>query len=49
MLPQLHKWMAEAGGGIELEFDQRHPYVAPTRTDVSNPFWVAFKRATDDL
>lgn len=41
--------MAEAGGGIELEFDQRHPYVAPNPTDASNPFWLAFKQATDEL
>ncbi|KAH8419378.1 hypothetical protein KR222_010034 [Zaprionus bogoriensis] len=46
---QLHSWMAEAGGGIELEFDQRHPYVPPTATDDSNPFWLAFKSATDEL
>lgn len=41
--------MEEAGGGIELEFDQRHPYVPPTATDESNPFWLAFKQATDEL
>ncbi|EDW03378.1 GH11206 [Drosophila grimshawi] len=48
-ITQLNTWMAEAGGGIELEFDQKHPYVPPTATDASNPFWLAFKSATDEL
>ncbi|ALC40179.1 maker593 [Drosophila busckii] len=46
---QLQRWMTEAGGGIELEFDQQHPYVPPTATDDSNAYWLAFKRATDEL
>ncbi|EDW04843.1 GH11748 [Drosophila grimshawi] len=48
-ITQLNTWMSEAGGGIELEFDQKHPYVPPTATDASNPFWLAFKSATDEL
>ncbi|KAM8716719.1 hypothetical protein ACLKA7_003570 [Drosophila subpalustris] len=46
---QLNKWCEEAGGGIEIEFEQKHPYVKPTAIDDDNPFWVAFKQATDEL
>ncbi|XP_023172478.1 aminoacylase-1 [Drosophila hydei] len=46
---QLQEWMEQAGGGIELEFDQKHPYVPATAIDDSNPFWLAFKSATDEL
>ncbi|XP_041565455.1 aminoacylase-1A-like isoform X1 [Drosophila elegans] len=47
----LAKWCEEAGGGIELEFSSiwRKGHIPPTVTDKTNPFWVAFKRATDEL
>ncbi|XP_017026519.1 aminoacylase-1-like [Drosophila kikkawai] len=47
----LHKWCAEAGGDIEFEFgSQWHKgHIPPTATDASNPFWLAFKSATDEL
>ncbi|XP_030380038.1 aminoacylase-1-like [Scaptodrosophila lebanonensis] len=45
----LHRWMMEAGGGIELEYEHKEPYVPATPVDDSNPFWLAFKRATDVL
>lgn len=46
---QLLDWCREAGGGIELEYDQKSPYVKPTTLDGSNPYWVAFKDALDEL
>ncbi|XP_053949830.1 aminoacylase-1A-like [Anastrepha ludens] len=46
---QLHRWCKDVGGGIELEYEQKRPRVAPTPTDKKNPFWVAFKSATDEL
>ncbi|EDW82934.1 uncharacterized protein Dwil_GK22579 [Drosophila willistoni] len=46
---KLHKWCEEAGGGIELEYEQKQPRVKPTSTDASNPYWLAFKKAIDDL
>ncbi|XP_058978503.1 aminoacylase-1B-like [Musca domestica] len=46
---QLHKWCEEAGGDINLTYDQKRPRVPPTSTDDSNPFWVAFKAAADEL
>ncbi|XP_059619088.1 aminoacylase-1-like [Phlebotomus argentipes] len=46
---QLEKWCAEAGGGIELVFELKDPLVPPTRLDETNIFWVAFKKAIDEL
>ncbi|XP_062138252.1 aminoacylase-1-like [Drosophila sulfurigaster albostrigata] len=47
---QFQKWCAEAGGGIEIEFDQKHPFVKPSSICCSNnPFWATFKKATTDL
>ncbi|EDW42721.1 aminoacylase-1 [Drosophila sechellia] len=41
----------EAGGDIEFEFTskRRNEHTAPTVTDESNPFWMTFKSATDEL
>ncbi|XP_016941818.2 aminoacylase-1 [Drosophila suzukii] len=44
----LDKWCEEAGGEIELDIS-RKDHIPPTVTDDSNPFWVAFKRATEEL
>lgn len=30
-------------------FDQKDNYVPPTPLDATNPYWLAFKSATDDL
>ncbi|XP_017057398.1 aminoacylase-1B-like [Drosophila ficusphila] len=48
---QLAKWCEEAGGDIELDFGliRRKDHTPPTVTNDSNPFWVAFKSATDEL
>lgn len=46
---QLKKISNEAGGGIEIRFEQKGPYVEPTRLDDSNPYWLAFKKAVDTL
>ncbi|XP_030378115.1 aminoacylase-1 [Scaptodrosophila lebanonensis] len=45
----MHRWIEEAGGGVELEYEHQRPRVEPTATDESNPFWMAFKSATDEL
>lgn len=40
----------EAGGDIELEFEQKEPKVVPTKIDDSNIFWLAFKKSiVEDL
>lgn len=46
---QIRNWCEEAGGGIELVFEMKNPYVEPTKTDDSNPFWLAFKQTLDEL
>lgn len=46
---QLNLWCTEAGGSIEIEFIHKDPYVTPTATDASNPYFVAFKKAIDEL
>ncbi|XP_030378039.1 aminoacylase-1-like [Scaptodrosophila lebanonensis] len=46
---QIRNWCAEAGGGIELDFEMKNPYVPPTKIDASNPYWLAFKQTLDEL
>ncbi|XP_045474119.1 aminoacylase-1-like [Harmonia axyridis] len=45
----IHKWCAEAGSDIYITYSQKQPQVPVTKLDDSNPFWVAFKAATDEL
>ncbi|GBP34800.1 Aminoacylase-1 [Eumeta japonica] len=45
----LRQWAIEAGEGVTLVFDQKDPRVESTKMDSSNPFWTAFKSATDKL
>ncbi|XP_034663777.1 aminoacylase-1-like [Drosophila subobscura] len=46
---QIRDWCQEAGGGIELDFEMKCPYVEPTKIDASNPFWLPFKVALEEL
>lgn len=46
---KVRNWCEEAGGAVELDFILKCPYVAPTKIDASNPFWLAFKRSLDEL
>ena len=43
------KWCEESGEGIVYEFEQKQPKVPPTKTDESNIYWIAFKKAIDKL
>lgn len=45
----LKKWCKEAGGNIEIEYEQKEPRIEPTKIDESNIYWTAFKSAIDDL
>ncbi|KAK9892863.1 hypothetical protein WA026_022544 [Henosepilachna vigintioctopunctata] len=45
----LNRWCKEAGQGINVTYDQKQPQVPVTKLDNSNPYWVAFKEATDEL
>lgn len=42
-ISKIRQWCVEAGGDIELEFEQKEPKVAPTKIDNTNPYWVAFQ------
>lgn len=41
--------MEEAGGNITMNFITKEQKEKLTPLDDSNPFWLAFKQATDDL
>jgi aminoacylase len=45
----VNKWCSEAGPGIYVEFEQKDPKVEVTKLDSSNPWWLAFKSACDDM
>lgn len=49
MTKQINQWCQEAGGDIELRYIIKNPKAAITATDASNPFWMAFKSAVDEL
>lgn len=46
---QINGWCNEAGDGITLEYEEKDPKNGITKFDSSNYFWVAFKKAADDL
>lgn len=46
---KINQWCKEAGEGVSIEFEQRNPCVPCTKLDASNPYWVAFKGAADEL
>lgn len=45
----LNKWCDEAGGDIDIEYEQKEDFVEPTSLDSSNIYWNAFKGAIDEL
>lgn len=48
-LMQVKKWTHEAGGDIDVNFIHKNPKAPITATDASNPYWIAFKSAVDEL
>ncbi|CAG4972095.1 unnamed protein product [Parnassius apollo] len=46
---KIKQWCKEAGDGVTFEFEQKNPNVECTKTDDSNPYWVAFKGACDAM
>jgi len=42
-------WCKEAGEGVTIEFEQKNPKVGQTRLDESNIYWMAFKKAADEM
>lgn len=45
----IKKWCEEAGADVTYSFEQKDPKIENTKLDNSNPFWLAFKKACDDL
>ncbi|KAF2904641.1 hypothetical protein ILUMI_01525 [Ignelater luminosus] len=45
----LKKWCDEAGEGIWIDYEQKQPQIPVTKLDESNPFWIAFKGASDEM
>jgi len=45
----INQWCKEAGEGITIEYEQKQPQVPVTKLDASNPYWIAFKEASDKL
>ncbi|KAF2893524.1 hypothetical protein ILUMI_12649 [Ignelater luminosus] len=45
----LNEWCKEAGDGVWIEYQQKRPRIPPTKLDESNPYWIAFKKASDNM
>ncbi|XP_076631647.1 aminoacylase-1 [Colletes latitarsis] len=45
----IKKWCEEAGKDVTYTFEQKNPKIENTKLDESNPYWIAFKKACDDL
>lgn len=45
----LNKWCEEAGEDVWIEYQQKDQHTPVTNIDDTNPFWVAFKKASDNL
>ncbi|XP_055303614.1 aminoacylase-1-like [Sitodiplosis mosellana] len=45
----INRWCEEAGGNIELNYIHKNPQAPVTAIDDSNPYWLAFKKAIDEL
>ncbi|XP_073955436.1 aminoacylase-1-like [Choristoneura fumiferana] len=45
----INRWCREAGNGVRCEFDHKDPYVKPTVMDHTNHYWVAMKKAIEDM
>lgn len=45
----INKWCKEAGPNVTIEYKQKDSLGGVTAVDKTNPFWVAFKSATDKL
>ncbi|CAL7942683.1 unnamed protein product [Xylocopa violacea] len=45
----IKRWCQEAGSDVTYSFEQKNSKIENTKLDESNPFWIAFKKACDDL
>lgn len=45
----VNEWCKEAGEGVTIEYTRKERQIPVTKLDATNPYWVAFKKASDDL
>ncbi|XP_043464251.1 aminoacylase-1-like [Leptopilina heterotoma] len=45
----IQNWCKDAGNGVYYTTELKEPYVDNTKMDSSNIFWMAFKKASDNL
>ncbi|XP_025162119.1 aminoacylase-1A [Harpegnathos saltator] len=45
----IQSWCKEAGTGVTYKFCKKNPKIEGTKVDDTNPFWMAFKKAADEL
>lgn len=45
----VNRWCKEAGQGVYIEYEQKQQQIPATKIDNTNPYWLAFKEATDAL
>ncbi|TDG49582.1 hypothetical protein AWZ03_004073 [Drosophila navojoa] len=45
---QIRDWCAEAGSGIEIQFERKDEFSPVTKIDASNPFWTAFQNSLNE-
>lgn len=45
----IKRWCEEAGKDVTFSFEQKNPKIEVTKLDNSNPYWLAFKQACDEL
>lgn len=43
------RWCEEAGPGVSYSFCSKSPKTMETKTDDSNPFWVAFRNVFSEI
>lgn len=43
------QWCKEAGSDVYVRFEQKNAKIDTTKVDNTNPYWVAFKKASDNL
>lgn len=49
IIPQIKQWCEEAGGNITIKQFGEAVKEPVTIVDDTNPFWMAFKNATDEV
>lgn len=46
---KVEEWCEEAGEGVWVDYTHKQPHVPATKLDESNPYWIALKKAADNM